>query len=212
LRTKGWISVDGIPAFFLCLIFQKEYIGIAFFLQTVFMQRRTSLKLLGAAGAGIAGLVLADWKWQILDRLTHVGFFTYDQEQLLASLADTIIPAGVSGTAGTAPIGALSTGTGQFLIKFFEKCLEKEEQEILVQELKALQKLNFSSLDRAEREKILLDYSKAEGEKQKKFYELIRSNTIFGFTTVREVMVDHLGYQVAPGFYSGCVEVPAEKA
>jgi hypothetical protein len=25
-------------------------------------------------------------------------------------------------------------------------------------------------------------------------------------------MVDHLGYQVAPGFYSGCVEVPAEKA
>jgi len=27
-----------------------------------------------------------------------------------------------------------------------------------------------------------------------------------------EVMVDHLGYQVAPGFYSGCVEVPAEKA
>jgi len=83
------------------------------------MQRRTSLKLLGAAGAGIAGLVLADWEWQILDRLTHVGFFTYDQEQLLASLADTIIPAGVSGTAGTAPIGALSTGTDQFLIKFF---------------------------------------------------------------------------------------------
>jgi hypothetical protein len=26
------------------------------------------------------------------------------------------------------------------------------------------------------------------------------------------VMVDHLGYQVAPGFYNGCVEVPAEKA
>jgi hypothetical protein len=191
---------------------QENQIENAHFLPTVFMQRRTSLKLLGAAGAGIAGLVLADWKWQILDRLTHVGFFTYDQEQLITSLADTIIPAGVSGAAGSAPIGALSTGTDQFLIRFFEKCLEKEEQEILLQELKALQQLNFSSLSSAEREKILLDYSKAEGEKQKKFYELIRVNTIFGFTTVREVMVDHLGYQVAPGFYSGCVEVPAEKA
>ena len=176
------------------------------------MQRRTSLKLLGAAGAGIAGLVLADWKWQILDRLTHSGFFTYDQEQLLASLADTIIPAGVSGTAGTAPIGALSTGTDQFLIKFFEKCLEKEEQEILIQELKTLEKRGFAALPKLEREAILGEYSKTENENQKKFYELIRANTIFGFTTVREVMVDHLGYQVAPGFYSGCVEVPAEKA
>jgi hypothetical protein len=63
-----------------------------------------------------------------------------------------------------------------------------------------------------EREGILADYSKAEDENQKKFYELIRANTIFGFTTVREVMVDRLGYQVAPGFYNGCVEVPAEKA
>ena len=176
------------------------------------MQRRTSLKLLGAAGAGIAGLVLADWKWQILDRLTHVGFFTYDQEQLLASLADTIIPAGASGAAGTAPIGALSTGTDQFLIKFFEKCLEKEEQEILIQELMVLQKQDFAALAKEEREAILGEYSKTEDENQKKFYELIRTNTIFGFTTVREVMVDYLGYQVAPGFYSGCVEEPGQKA
>jgi hypothetical protein len=176
------------------------------------MQRRTSLKLIGAAGASIAGLVLADWKWQILDRLTHVGFFTYDQEQLLTSLADTIIPAGASGAAGTAPIGALSTGTDQFLIKFFEKCLEKEEQEILIQELMVLQKQDFAALAKEEREAILGEYSKTEDENQKKFYELIRTNTIFGFTTVREVMVDYLGYQVAPGFYSGCVEEPGQKA
>jgi hypothetical protein len=176
------------------------------------MQRRTSIKLLGAAGAGIAGLVLADWKWQILDRLTHVGFFTYDQEQLLTSLADTLIPEGVSVGANASPIGALSTGTDQFLIKFFEKCLEKEEQEILIQELRALEKRGFAALPKLEREAILGEYSKTENENQKKFYELIRANTIFGFTTVREVMVDRLGYQVAPGFYSGCVEVPAEKA
>ena len=79
------------------------------------MQRRTSLKLLGAAGAGIAGLVLVDWKWQILDRLTHAGFFTYDQERLISSLAETLIPEGIPGGSVAAPIGALSTGTDQFL-------------------------------------------------------------------------------------------------
>ena len=176
------------------------------------MQRRTSLKLLGAAGAGIAGLALVDWKWQILDRLTHAGFFTYDQERLITSLAETLIPEGIPGGSGAAPIGALSTGTDQFLIKFFEKCLEKEEQEILSQELKVLQKRGFAALTKQEREAILGEYSETEDQNQKKFYELIRANTIFGFTTAREVMVDHLGYQVAPGFYNGCVEVPAEKA
>lgn len=176
------------------------------------MQRRTSLKLLGAAGAGIAGLALVDWKWQILDRLTHAGFFTYDQERLITSLAETLIPEGIPGGSGAAPIGALSTGTDQFLIKFFEKCLEKEEQEILTQELKVLQKRGFAALTKQEREAILGEYSETEDQNQKKFYELIRANTIFGFTTAREVMVNHLGYQVAPGFYSGCVEVPAEKA
>jgi hypothetical protein len=176
------------------------------------MQRRTSLKLLGAAGAGIAGLALVDWKWQILDRLTHVGFFTYDQEQLITSLADTLIPEGIADRSSAAPIGALSTGTDQFLIKFFEKCLEKEEQEILIQELKALEKQDFVALSKEEREAILVEYSKTENENQKKFYELIRANTIFGFTTARSVMVDHLDYQVAPGFYNGCVEEPAQKA
>ena len=57
-----------------------------------------------------------------------------------------------------------------------------------------------------------MEYSKADKEDQKKFYELVSGTTIFGFTTAKEVMVNHLGYQVAPGFYSGCVEEPAQKA
>ncbi len=77
---------------------------------------------------------------------------------------------------------------------------------------RSLLKKDFAALTKQERESILGEYSETEDQNQKKFYELIRANTIFGFTTAREVMVDHLGYQVAPGFYNGCVEVPAEKA
>jgi hypothetical protein len=29
---------------------------------------------------------------------------------------------------------------------------------------------------------------------------------------VKEVMVEYRGYKVAPGYYKGCVDVPAEKA
>jgi len=120
------------------------------------MQRRTSLKLLGAAGAGIAGLALIDWKWQIIDRLTHVGFFTFEQEQLLTSLADTLIPEGIPGSFTAIP-SALSTGTDQFLIRFFENCLEKEEQKILIKEIKSLEKRGFALLTKQERETILMN-------------------------------------------------------
>ncbi|MFL0686027.1 MAG: hypothetical protein ACJLTB_22945 [Algoriphagus aquaeductus] len=48
----------------------------------------------------------------------------------------------------------------------------------------------------------------SEVEEEKKFYQLMRSNTVMGFTTVKEVMVDYRKYQVAPGYYKGCVDVP----
>ena len=59
---------------------------------------------------------------------------------------------------------------------------------------------------------VLLSLKNAEVEEQKKFYDLMRSNTVMGFTTVKEVMIEYRGYQVAPGYYKGCVDVPAEKA
>jgi hypothetical protein len=59
-----------------------------------------------------------------------------------------------------------------------------------------------------EKEKTLLSLKDSEQEEEQKFYQLMRSNTILGFTTVKEVMVDYRKYQVAPGFYHGCVDVP----
>lgn len=175
------------------------------------MDRRKSLKIIGGSVAGIAGLVFADWKWQIVDRLTHAGFFSFEEEQLISAIADTFIPAGLPPklpTADAEPIGALSTGTDQFLIKLFEKCYEKEDQNLIKTQLKALKKSGFEDLSQEEREKALLSLKISENEEEKKFYDLMRSNTVMGFTTVKEVMADYRGYQVAPGFYHGCADVP----
>lgn len=174
------------------------------------MERRKSLKIIGGSVAGIAGLVFADWKWQIVDRITHAGFFSFDEEQLIAAIADTFIPAGLPAklpTPDAPPIGALSTGTDQFLIRLFEKCYEKEDQDLIKAQLKLLKKSGFEDLSQEGKEKALMALKDSETEEEQKFYDLMRSNTILGFTTVKEVMADYRGYQVAPGFYHGCVDV-----
>jgi hypothetical protein len=174
------------------------------------MDRRKSLKIIGGSALGIAGLVFADWKWQIVDRWTHTGFFSFEEEKLISSIAETFIPEGIPPILpfpDAKPIGALSTGTDQFLVKLFEKCYEKEDQQLIKEQLKKLKKADFSELEQSEREKMLMGLKNSEVEEEKKFYGLLRSNTILGFTTVKEVMVNYRGYQVAPGFYKGCVDV-----
>jgi hypothetical protein len=82
------------------------------------MDRRKSLKILGGTVTGIAGLVLVDWKWQLIDQLTHKGFFTFKEEKLISAIADTIIPEGLTPIVpapDSKPIGALSTGTDKYL-------------------------------------------------------------------------------------------------
>jgi len=178
------------------------------------MNRRNSLKLIGGSVAGIAGLALVDWKWQIVDRLTHQGFFSFDEERLITAIADTFIPEGhppILPSPDAKPIGAVSTGTDQFLIKFFEKCLEKEDQDLIKVQLKSLHSSGFLASSPEEKEAVLLALNSSENAEQKEFYDLMRSNTIMGFTTVKEVMVEYRGYQVAPGFYRGCVDVPVDK-
>ncbi len=175
------------------------------------MDRRKSLKIIGGSVAGIAGLVLADWKWQIIDRITHTGYFSFDEERLISVIADTFIPAGLPPKVtvpDAQPIGALSTGTDKFLIKLFEQCYEKEDQDLIKAQLKALKKSGFEDFTQAEREKALMALKDSEIEEETKFYDLLRSNTVMGFTTVKEVMADYRGYKVAPGFYHGCVDVP----
>jgi hypothetical protein len=184
------------------------------------MDRRKSLKILGGTAAGIAGLVLVDWKWQLVDQMTHKGFFSFNEEQLITAIADTIIPAGLPPkvpTPDAQPIGALSTGTDKYLIRLFEHCYEKEDQDMIKAQLKSLSEKSKSSLrksfDKAsqeEREVLLLSFGSSENEAEKKFFDLMKSQTITGFTTVKEVLAEYRGYKVAAGSYKGCVDVTSK--
>lgn len=173
------------------------------------MNRRKSLQLIGGSAIGVAGLAFADWKWQILDQLTHTGFFTLYEEQTISAIADTIIPEGlppILPNPDSRRIGALSTGTDQYLKKVLEHCYEKEDQDLIKTQLTALEKKGFLKAEKQDREAILMALSVSKNEDEKEFFEVMKSETITGFTTVKEVMVDYRKYQVAPGFYNGCAD------
>jgi hypothetical protein len=183
------------------------------------MDRRKSLKILGGTAVGIAGLVLIDWKWQLVDQMTHEGFFTFKEEQLITAIADTIIPAGLPPKVpnpDAKPIGALSTGTDKFLYRLFEHCYAKEDQDLIKSQLAALEQKSKETTGKSfvrnrqeEREKLLMTFADSTDESEKKFFDLMKSQTIMGFTTVKEVMAEYRGYKVAPGFFNGCVDVNA---
>ena len=177
------------------------------------MNRRNTLKILGGTAVGIAGLVLIDWKWQLLEGISHEGFFTAKEEKLISSIADTIIPEGLPAktpTPDAKPIGALSTGTDIYLMKLFEHCYEKEDQIKIKLQLAALNERGFLKASKAEREAILVALNSSPKEEEKEFFELLKSETITGFTTVKEVMVDYRNYKVAPGYYHGSADLPAQ--
>lgn len=174
------------------------------------MDRRKSLKILGGAGVGIAGLAIADWKWHFVDELTHEGFFLWKEEKMISAIADTIIPEGIPAitpSPDSKPIGALSTGTDKFLIKLFEHCFEGEDQNLIKTQLKELGKTNFLNSDQKGREEILMAMANSENEEEKRFFDLMKSQIIYGFTTVKEVMVDYHGYKVAAGGFKGCINI-----
>ena len=52
-------------------------------------------------------------------------------------------------------------------------------------------------------------FSASEQKSAKDFFNLIKSETINGFTTSKEVMLNYYHYKVAPGHYYGCVDVKA---
>ncbi len=173
------------------------------------MNRRDSLRtLLMASGALVA---LPSWAHEWTSE--SVGFsrsiFSPDQQATLVSVVDTIIPAGNS-------IGALSVGVDKFLQKLLADCYDAETQKNVKDQFEKLEQnatsthgKSFSSCDQKQREALLLKFADSSVKEEKDFFSLIKSETIRGFTTSREVMMNYLNYKPVPGHYYGCVDVKA---
>ena len=135
--------------------------------------------------------------------------FSLQEQDLLKSVADTIIPVGNS-------IGALTVGVDKFLQKLFQDCYDKDVQMNIKNQLLKLDKNSqsangkgFSACDQQQRQELLLKFSSSDDKAEKDFFALVKSETIRGFNTSKEVMLNYLNYKVVPGHYYGCVDVNA---
>jgi Gluconate 2-dehydrogenase subunit 3 len=140
---------------------------------------------------------------------THLSSFSLTEQQLLAGIADTIIPAG-----NPAAIGALSVGVDKFLQKLFDDCYEKDVQDNVKSQLRALAtsaetgyEKPFGECSQVQREELLLELSVSAKKAETDFFKLIKTETVRGFNTSQEVMQKYLNYKIAPGYYYGCTQL-----
>jgi hypothetical protein len=173
------------------------------------MNRRDSIKTLVAVSGGLIALPSWAKEWRADSLNITSSPFSFDEQATLASVADTIIPPGNS-------IGALSVGVDKFMQKLFADCYEKEAQESIKAQLIALDSTantsygkSFATCDQSQRQEMLHKLSISENKIEKDFFTTMKSETIRGFTTSREVMMNYLNYKPVPGHYYGCVDVKA---
>jgi Gluconate 2-dehydrogenase subunit 3 len=140
---------------------------------------------------------------------THLSSFSPAEQKLLAAITDTIVPA-------INAIGALSMGVDKFLQKLIDDCHPKEVQDNVIAQLAGLETAaqrvhgkTFAGCTATQRQELLLKLSTSENKPEKDFFNLMRSETIRGFATSKEVMQKYLNYKVAPGHYYGCVAIKA---
>ncbi|MBK5279059.1 MAG: gluconate 2-dehydrogenase subunit 3 family protein [Bacteroidia bacterium] len=171
------------------------------------MNRRDTLKKLILTSGGL--ITLPAWAngWTISDLTIHHTSYSILEQDILASVADTIIPAGNS-------IGALSVGVDKYLQRLIEKCHTKDIQDNVMHQLNSLDASaqtaygkSFASCDQVQRQELLVKLSTSEQQEEKDFFNLMKSETIRGFNTSKEVMTDYLRYKIFPAHYYGCVEV-----
>ena len=160
-----------------------------------------------AASAGLIALPSWAESWSVETLPAGLSVFDVTEQDVLTAVADTIIPPGES-------IGALSVGVDKFLVALFDRCYEKDVQDNLKKQLSALDAVaqrthgkSFAACDPNQRTEMLLSFAHSDENEKKEFFDLVKSETIRGFRTSKEVMVGYHNYKVAPGHYYGCVDV-----
>ena len=163
---------------------------------------------MAASGTLIA---LPSWanEWCVADVSPHHSAFSLEARETLTAITDTIIPQGDA-------IGAVSVGVDKFLQKLIDHCYEKEIQDNVKSQLAALEASSqhlhgkpFRECDQQQREQMLLKFASSGIKEEEDFFKLMKAETIRGFNTSREVMVNYLHFKQVPGHYYGCVDVNA---
>jgi hypothetical protein len=128
-----------------------------------------------------------------------------DQENLMAEIAETIIPK-------TNTPGAKELNLHLFVLKMLDDCYDEKEQALFLKGLEQFQdksekrfSKSFMKLSVPDRQKLLLEI---ENDKQAspelaKFYEIMKGRTVGGYLNSKYVMTNLIKWELVPGRYNG---------
>jgi hypothetical protein len=119
-----------------------------------------------------------------------------DQDSLLNNWMGVIIP------ESSIP-GAVLLGVPAFVKTMLKDCYEPKTSENLVKDLAALPTID--KVSESEKEQLFFQIEKGKmGADAQKAIATLKGLTIRGYMTTEYVMVNHLNYVMAPGFFNGC--------
>ncbi len=160
---------------------------------------------MAVAVGGLMNLPAWAHNWNAASVQSVSAVFSAKESNLLTELSETILPA-------TDTPGAKELGVSKLIEKIVADCLDKKAQETFTKGLTTTDSLSqqkfgksFTACDASQRVAVVKDLEASTDEATKGFFSMVKGLTIRGYLTSEYVMTNLTGYQMAPGFYHGCV-------
>jgi len=134
--------------------------------------------------------------------------FSLAEDQTLELIMGAIIP------ESSIP-GAISLGVPNFVKTMMKDCYEVKAQQSFKNVMGDIPKLflnenkkEISMASESEKEQFLFQLEKGKhGAEAQKTLATLKGLTIQGYMSTEYIMVNHLNYQMAPGFFNGCAPI-----
>lgn len=181
------------------------------------MDRRSALKNIAVLGGGVFLAPSCTFSPERVSIALNNLNITGRQEQLLAEITETFIPA-----TDDIP-GAIELNIHHFVLVMVDDCRSEKDQKIFIRGLNQMDPLaehqhegGFSECTPTQRKQLIA--GTLEGQPELKslgaIYEdsreclsITKQYTIQGFLNSEYVMTEELPYQLVPGHFDGCVEL-----
>ncbi len=134
--------------------------------------------------------------------------FSIAEDQTLELIMGAIIP------ESSIP-GAISLGVPNFVKTMMKDCYEAKAQQSFKNVMGEIPKLfqnenkkEMSTATESEKEQFIFQLEKGKhGVEAQKTLATLKGLTIQGYMSTEYIMVNHLNYQMAPGFFNGCAPI-----
>ncbi|MCR9065561.1 MAG: gluconate 2-dehydrogenase subunit 3 family protein [Cytophagales bacterium] len=160
------------------------------------MKRREAVQRLGMS----LGAMVALPSWAHSWSKEQFNGLEISNEELLGSIVETIIPE-------TETPGAKTVGAHLYIARMVKDCYSSEVQNQFQAGLKSLEKLGFVSKSAGEREQLLQALENSSKEREKEFFAFLKNHTLRSYMSSEFYLNTYKNYNMAPGFYHGCVPV-----